>query len=59
MLYTDLVEHYNSVCEKYKKAIKRANDEIAYRGCLEIEIAGLKQELKNAYREIAELKCKN
>jgi len=57
MLYEDLVEHYNAVCEKCSKAIARANDEIAKRGCLEIELAGLRNELKEAYGEISELKC--
>lgn len=57
MLYADLVENYNAVCEKCNRAIERTNDEIAKNGCLEIEIAGLRQELKKAYQEISILKC--
>ena len=62
MLYSDLTDHYNSVCEKNAilklerdKAIERANDEIAKNGCIEIELAGLRQELKKLYKEISEL----
>jgi len=63
MLYQDLVDHYNSICEKNhqleaerNRAIEKANDAIASNGCLEIELAGLRQELKRAYQEISELK---
>ena len=63
MLHEDLILHYNSVCEKHKemkeqrdKAIERANIAIALNGCFEVELAGLRQELKESYREISELK---
>jgi hypothetical protein len=63
MLYSDLVDHYNSICYKNheleaqrNKAIEKANDTIASKGCLEIELAGLRQELKRAYQEISDLK---
>jgi hypothetical protein len=59
MLHEDLIQNYNAVCEKANLAIQKANDEIAHRGCLEIEIAGLKQELKKAYNEISKLKYQN
>ena len=53
----DLIEQYNSVCEKCKKVIARANEEIAKSACLEIELAGLRIALKKAYEEISELKA--
>jgi hypothetical protein len=52
----DLVEQYNSVCEKCKKIISRANEEIAKSACLEVELAGMRVELKAAYEELTELK---
>jgi|GEM_PF-2359304 hypothetical protein len=52
------LEKYNVICKKFEKAVEKANNEIAMRGCLEIEIASLKEELKKAYREISEYKRK-
>lgn len=64
MLYEDLKDHYNSVCEKnasLKKerdlAIDRANNEIARNGCLEIEMAGLRLEVKELMRELSKWKA--
>jgi hypothetical protein len=53
--YNDLVEHYNSVCEKCKQAVERANKAIAEKACLEIELVSLRSELKESYRIISEL----
>ena len=60
MLFNDL---YDTVCirnnellKQRDKAVERANNEIAKNVCLEIELAGLRQELKEAYREISEFK---
>ena len=58
MLYEDLVQNFNAVCEKCNKAIARANDEISKRGCLEIELADLRHELRTVYAELSELKSK-
>ncbi len=55
MTYQDLVEHYNSVCEKCKQAIERANTALADKACLEIELVTLRTELKESYRIISEL----
>lgn len=55
MTYKDLVEHYNSVCEKCKQAIERANNAMAEKACLEIELVTLRSELKESYRIISEL----
>ena len=52
----DLVQNYNSICEKCKKIIARANEEIAKSACLEIELAGMRIMLKLAYNELSELK---
>jgi hypothetical protein len=46
--YEDLLE----------KAISRANNEISMRVCLEVEIAGLRKELRLAYEEISLLRTK-
>ncbi len=53
--YNALVENYNALDNKCHKAVERVNNLLAEKGCLEIELAGLREELKNAYREISEL----
>jgi hypothetical protein len=58
MPYEDLVENFNALCDKCNRAIDRANVEIANRACLEIELAGLREELKIAYGQISALKSK-
>ena len=65
MLYEDLIENFNAVCEKNSTlkaerdlAIEKTNDEIARRGCLEIELAGLREELKKIYQELSKCKMK-
>jgi len=59
MQYAELQNSYNIICKKFNQAVEKANNEIAKRGCLEIEIATLKEELIRTYREISELKHAN
>jgi hypothetical protein len=40
----DLVENYNIMAKKCKYAIDRANKAIIEKGCIEIELATLKEE---------------
>jgi hypothetical protein len=56
--YNELIFHYNDVCAKCNAAIQKANDAIAAKGCLEIDLVTTREELKKAYQELAELKAK-
>lgn len=56
MTFFDLLKAFNTLKEKCKAAIDRANDEMAKRACIEVEMHELRQELIRAYAEISELK---
>ena len=58
MTFFDLMKAFNLLKEKCKTSIEKANDEMAKRACIEVEMHGLRQELARAYAEISELKFK-
>lgn len=56
MKYEDLVINFNALCEKCNKAIARANNEMALRACLEIDLNEGRRQLKVLMQENSELK---
>lgn len=59
MTFFDLLKAFNTLKDKCKFAIEKANDEMAKRACTEVEMQGLRDELRLAYAEISELKHEN
>ena len=56
MSNADLIQNFNALCDKCNRAIAKANEEISKRCMLEIEVAGLREELMNVYRELSEIR---
>lgn len=50
------LEQIGTLAQRLAAALEKTNNVIAEKGCLEIEIADLRWELRIAYREISELK---